>query len=472
MNKHKLLSLYRSDRRQGLSLVFVFVLIVIVSFMTMVSVNTTKTYSITASARELQFRARQIAESAAAQALVKIKEGGFTTPYSQSSSGSSSPVWMSFDQGEMYYYSTFDSATDLTTVRAWGRIRANSSARTQTVAPDDVAWDDTGWVVAGLEISVLGNVYVPEVPMYFGNGGIERPAGGFSWSGSSDLSDPSGWGIVSSSSASSYQSSSVPFEVSSLDYPYDYLYAGGSPTPAGSNPHEYKIWASQNAIGQFNIDAWFRNSAGSGDATNGVSPSPTSSYFEMSDTSSPDYPYPIDTSVPDVQSFAYDLYNSYGSSSTNLSSGSHSGTYGTLANPTVTFATGNLKVDAGKTFEGSGILVIRDDYDPNTDSNNRPSRSAALNVNGTFKWTGLVIIAGWRPSINISSGADAKVVGALFGEDSVQSGGEVSLDSATIILRVNGAMKVMYSNGLFRQGGLIHHLLPRVSKEVVGIRHL
>lgn len=461
------------DRRAGVSIILVLVLITVLSFMMLVSVNTTMTYSATADARELQFRSRQIAESAMAQAMARIKEGGYLAPYSAPASGGSSAQWITFGGGQFLYYTQYDASTELSLVRAWGKIRAEGTASSSTVAPDDLAWDGTGWVVSGFEVAVKGNVYVPETPMFFGNGGIEKPAGGFDWTGGSDLSDPSTWGVVPSGSHSSYQASSIPFEVSSLDHPYDYMTAGGTPTPASTNPHPYKLWASQNTIGQFNVEAWFRNSAGSGyDPTTSVSPPPSASNFDITDSNSPDYPYPVDASVPDVQSFAWELYNTFGASGNQLSSGSQSGTYGNLSDPQVTFATGTLRVDAGDTFEGTGVLVIRDDYDPNVDTDNRPGTSAALDIRGNFKWTGLVIIAGWRPSVSVSSGGDAQVVGALFGEDSVQSGGEVSLDSATIIMKINGPMKVLYSNALFRSGGLIHHLLPRVSKEIVGVRHL
>ena len=315
--------------------------------------------------------------------------------------------------------------------------------------------------------------YIPTSPVFFGNGGIERPEGGFDWSGGSDLFDPSTWSTVSGG-ASSFQDSDVPFSASALDWPQDYLYNGGTPTPASSNPHPYNIWASQNTVGQFNVEAWFANSAGSGDPTSGLTPAPTNTYYDTSDKTSPDYPYPIDPSIPDVQDFSHALWNAYGShpDANLLSAGSHSGTYGDLANPAVTFVTGELQVNAGETFKGAGVLVIRDDYDPNVDSDNTPGDYAQLDINGTFEWTGLVIIAGWKPTIDVDNGADATIVGALFGEDSVQSGGEISLDSATIIMKVRDDLQVLYSNGLFAQGGPINQFLPFVNKEVVGYRNL
>jgi hypothetical protein len=59
-----------------------------------------------------------------------------------------------------------------------------------------------------------------------------------------------------------------------------------------------------------------------------------------------------------------------------------------------------------------------------------------------------------------------------MGEDSVQSGGEISLDSATIVLRIRDNFRVLYSNQLFAEGGLIHDMLPDVNREVVGTREL
>ena len=64
------------------------------------------------------------------------------------------------------------------------------------------------------------------------------------------------------------------------------------------------------------------------------------------------------------------------------------------------------------------------------------------------------------------------VVGSLFGEDSVQSGGEISLDSASIILQADGPLRLYYSNSLFATGGLINEFLPSVVKRIVGLREL
>ncbi len=351
----------------------------------------------------------------------------------------------------------------------------------------------------GTEIVVSSGQFIPEVPLFYGNGGIERPLGGIENAAGTDPYDPSTWTFVTSG-PSSYQASTMPFEASALDNPADGLqdadgdgipnlddpdvdgdgipnetdgdYVGPAPP---TYPHPYKIWASQNPLGQANIEAWFTNSAGSGnDPSSKLNPPPTSTYFNTADPTSPDYPYPVDASIPDVQNYSWDLWNKYkdDSNSPKLASGIHSGTYGTLAAPTVTFVTGTLQVSAGTSFQGAGILVIRDDFDPNTDTYNTPGIKAYLNIQGTFKWTGLVIVAGWAPTINVGSGGKGTIVGTVFGEDSVMSGGEVSLDSATITMTINGPFRIFYSNALFRKGGYLNHLLPRVLKAVVGIREI
>ncbi|MEM7232654.1 MAG: hypothetical protein AAF517_10790 [Planctomycetota bacterium] len=430
--------------------------------------------------RESAILANQIAESGASRALAMIKFGGIPDPVS---GGGSDPEWISFSSGDFLFSGLTDPLTGSSVVQAWGRVAVESkpSIPVTILGVDETAvddWADSGWIVRGVEITVQSSQYIPEVPLYFGNGGIERPLGGFDWNGTSDLADPSTWGRVSGS-PSSYQDGSIPFEVSSLDHPIDYLYKGGTPAPVASWPHEYKVFSSQNEIGQFNIDAWFRNSAGSSsDPMDGVTPPPTQSFFEMKDKSSPDYPWPVESSVPDVQVFAWSLWQDFGAGYSgtepvhHLTQGSRTGTYGDLNKPAVTFVTGGLTVPSGKKFEGAGILVIRDDYDPRTDTNNRPKTRAGLYIEGDFRWTGLVIVAGWAPTIWVKSGGDAAVVGALFGEDSVQSGGEVSLDSATITMRVDDKFRVLYSNTLFQAGGPINKFLPAVTRKVVGIRKL
>ena len=436
------------------------------------SFEMSRAHSVTGRVQGEAFQSRQIAESGLSQALARIKEGGIVTPMS---GGGGSAEWISFSGGQFFYYTTFDAITNVNVIRAWGRVAADETTSVSTVAPDDVTWDGTGWMVDGVEVTLRGTKYIPEAPVYMGNGGIERPLGGFAWTGNADPADPSTWGTITSGE-SSYQSSWIPFEASALDHPVDYLTTGTAPAPPAT-PHPYNIWAAQNTIGQFNVQAWFANSGGWGfDPTISVTPPPTSTYYDTSDTSSPDHPYPIDPNLADVQSFGWELWNEYHAEpgTNHLSQGSHSGEYGTLASPAVTFVTGELEVPAGQTFKGTGILVIRDDYDPNSRSDNTPSQRARLDINGKFEWTGLVVIAGWAPDIDVasSSGAEATIVGALFGEDSVQSGGEISLDSATIIMRVRNPFRVLYSNSMFQPGGLVYQYMPAVTKEVVGIRDI
>jgi hypothetical protein len=281
----------------------------------------------------------------------------------------------------------------------------------------------------------------------------------------------------SRSTSATAASSSIPFETSALDHPIDYIANGGTPAPASTDPHPNQIWASQNPIGQFNIEAWFQNSAGTGqDPTTKVTPPPTDSFYETGDTASLDYPYPVNPGIPDVQDFSWALWNKYKSSTASnvnkFSSGSHTGTYGTVASPTVTFVTGTLNVPAGQTFSGAGILVIRDNYDPNVGGSNTPATKAFLDIDGTFNWTGLVIVAGWAPTIDVASTGNATIVGGLFGEDSVMSGGEVSLDSATITMVVNGPFKTLFSSAPFAPGGIVRSYMPAVNRQVIAIRDI
>jgi hypothetical protein len=218
------------------------------------------------------------------------------------------------------------------------------------------------------------------------------------------------------------------------------------------------------------MQAWVNRSANGGSAASGITPSPVASY--SADPASPEYAYPIDKYVPDVQDYSWALWSAYKSDATKtkLSGGSRQGNYGTLAAPSVTFVTGTLRVDSGRTFSGHGILVIRDDYDPNTDTNNQPNTKAGLDIRGNFRWTGLVIVAGWAPSITVANGGDATIVGSLMGEDSVMSGGEISLDSATISLVVQDDMRLLYDHDMFQPGGLIYDYLPLLDKRVVAAR--
>jgi hypothetical protein len=259
--------------------------------------------------------------------------------------------------------------------------------------------------------------------------------------------------------------------VNALDHPVDYMYNGGVPTPATPGVHDYAPWVSQTAVGQFNIEAWMDHSANGGSALSGFTPTPGN---YSSDPSSEDYVFPIDSQVADVQDYAWSMWSTYSNTPgvNKLAGGNRYGTYGTQADPNITFVTGNLTVPIGQTFQGNGILVIRDNYDPNVDTNNLPGTSAALTIRGNFRWTGLVIIAGWHPIIRVHPGGDALVVGSLMGEDSVMSGGEISLDSATIELIVQDDMQLRYSHALFQPGSYVYNYLPSLRMEVVGAREI
>lgn len=462
----------QGGRNQGTVLILVGILAFGLVTMTLVSVNMVQARSHSRMTRLQVLTAKAIAESGLAQAITRIKRGGEVDPVS---GGGVTSQWTTFSTGELLYYTNFDAATNVSTVRAWGRIAAGDLQSTSTEPPDSLTWDGSGWVVQGLEVTLKGYKHSPQAPVYVGNGGIERPMGGIELDPSTDPLDPTTW-VTVTSSPDSYQLSSVPFEASALDHPGDYLYNGGTPAAAAS-PHPYHVWASQNPFAQMNTEAWFQNSAGSGyDPTIGLSPPPTSPYYDTSDPTSPDYPYPIDPGLPDVQEFSQDLWNDYQSdpSATKLNEGAHSGTFGDFTTPGVTFVTGQLQVDAGTTFRGAGVLVIRDDYDPNVDTDNQPSARARLNVDGVFEWTGLVIIAGWAPDINVTAtaGAEASIVGGLFTEDSVQSGSEMSLESAMVVTRIDNPMRILYSSSLFQLGGLVYDYLPAVRREVVGVRDL
>lgn len=459
------LDLTRARRDRGVAFVLIILLSAGLMILSSLSIQLSLAESVVREVQESEFIVSQIAESAAAQALARIREGGFTQP--------ASGGWVAFSQGEFYYYSNFDATTEVSTIRAWGRIPIDENPSGSAVAPDDASWDGSGYAVTGIELAVQASKYVPESPIYAGNGGFERPMQGFEWTSGFQKDDRSTWGRVTSS-PSSEQESWVPFVVSALDHPFDFLTNGGTPAPASSYPHPYSIMTSQTEFGQFNTEAWFTYSAGSGNPLANVTPSPTADHYDVSDPTSPDYPYPVDSSVPDVQDFAWKLWSRFKDDPDTflLNGGSLAGTFGTIADPRVTFVTGTLSVSSGQTFQGTGVLVIRDDYDPNVDSDNTPYTKAGLSISGNFRWTGLVLVAGWAPDVTIQTGGDATIVGGLFGEDSVQSGGEVSLDSATISLHVHDDLRVYYSNSVFAPGGLIYDLMPNILFRVVGVREL
>jgi hypothetical protein len=457
-----------NPRENGIALILALVLMVGLLGFTAVSMDITKAHSAVRASEQQLFAARLISESGLAQALARYKEAGQAAPVSGDGTDA---AWVPFSTGEYYYTTELDVPNEGATIRSWARVPITDNPSGSLVSPDDPNWDGTGYVTQGVEIALISSRYIPETPAYFGNGGIEKPLGGFSWGSGVDPFDPSTWQTVNSN-PSSWQTAAVPFQVNALDHPTDYLYNGGAPTPATPGVHDYAPWVSQTAIGQANIEAWMQFSADGGSAMSGFTPSPVGSY--SNDPNSPDYVFPIDPIAADVQDYSWDLWNTFQNdpSVPKLNSGNQSGTYGTQTDPGITMVTGTLRVPAGETFEGSGILVIRDDFDPNQDSNNTPSTSAALDVYGDFRWTGLVIIAGWRPNIKVRPGGDATVVGTLMGEDSVMSGGEVSLNSATITMKIEDDLRLLYSHGLFEPGSFVYDHLPLLRKNVVGAKEL
>lgn len=462
----------QTDRR-GSVLIFVLIFTVVLLGLTAGSVLMVRSRTIAQETRAKVFSITQIAESAVSQALTRIRDLGMIEPCS---GNGQKPAWVPFgDKGGFLYYTTFHAADNISTIRAWGRIPKCLKPADCAVPPDDPAWHDRDWMIRGLEVVVMNRKFIPETALFFGNGGVERPAGGFEWTSATDISNSNTWSQVPTGSASSYQASSIPFEVNALNHPMDHLYNGTAcDTPAGY-PHPYSIWSVQNPIGQANIEAWFKHSAGAGhNPLTNVYPN-ISNWYEDNDPHSLDYQYPVDPDIPDVQTYAEALWNKYHAdpSAVLLGSGSHTGTVGDLSTPKVTFVTGTLRVPAGKTFEGAGILVIRDNYDSNDPTaSNRPRTSAQLKIEGTFKWTGLVIITGWCPAISTTDTSDSTIVGSLFGEDSVMSGGETSLDCATIVMRIKGPFRIRYSKEVFSHKGLIYDYLPYVRRKIVGIRDI
>ena len=204
----------------------------------------------------------------------------------------------------------------------------------------------------------------------------------------------------------------------------------------------------------------------------GVTPSPATSYSTISTDA--EFAYPIDESVPDVQDYVDVIWNQYssGSAANLLTGGNLTGTYGTVANPEVTIITGGLRVNPNQEFSGAGILVIRDDFDPNIDVNNTPSRNAFLEVLGTLEWSGLVIVSGWNPYVEVGPNGSATIVGALMGEDSGMSMGETSLATAMLWFDLQNELKLLYSSDMFEPGGIVYESLPGVRKEIVGVREL
>ncbi|MBI4603357.1 MAG: hypothetical protein HY721_15505 [Planctomycetes bacterium] len=120
-------------RDSGVALIVVIVIGIALLIMAAGSLQLTLVHSVAQTVQREAFEARQIADSGAAQALVRIKEGGAVTPMS---GGGTVAAWIDFGTGQFYYYTIFDAANSVSTLRAWGRVPADSSTSTCTSAPD------------------------------------------------------------------------------------------------------------------------------------------------------------------------------------------------------------------------------------------------------------------------------------------------------------------------------------------------
>ena len=277
----------------------------------------------------------------------------------------------------------------------------------------------------------------------------------------------------------------------------------------------------------FNADRWFQpwSDSGTHDPATVTTPDPgDTGHYPSNDpygTAVDGDPFPVDTTIPDVQTWSWDMWEQYKNSpnAIHLQAQNASGEMGvinspdgtapdgskyaldtsantlTLGSPTepvVVFVTGKLGIPSNYEVKGYGVFVMRDDFHPDEPGSystpNQPQGGGLADevnadIRGGFEWTGLAMIAGWRPTItteNMANGKSVRILGAFFGEDSVQSGGEQSLDTAQIIMKVGsysntssqGLFEVFYSRSIFEPGGLIHDLLPEVTRQIVSIREL
>jgi hypothetical protein len=513
------------------------------------------------------FLAHEAAVAGATEAIARITYGGQTTP--------TSSAWRRCGTSALtgyWYRTTFDAAHSLYTITVWGRSPNGAVAGAQPTTAPYSGFNRAGYTMRAIEVVVRGVKSIPNSPLYFGNGGVEKGRGAFAWSSSQNPLDPSTWTsyvAMTDAAADSYMTRLIPMRVSALDHPESWLDSGGGrgtgatgaapgsaggPAPA-QTPHPYSIFAAQTYVGQQDCASFFMPWTISGTTytpaapaapadplytgvAGAVFPAPTdSAAFPTAPITNPGSPisfrpdaFPVDTRLPDVQTWGWDLWDSWKNSNQAVHItpndntvpliGSPNGTASDTAiysrdttnkvltiggpgNAKVAFCSGNLRVGSGWKIKGHGILVIRDDYHPDetpstartapwpsTAANNTPTgtnREALLALSdGSLEWSGLVIIAGWRPKVdttNMPSGFHLRVNGALFGEDSVQSGGEVSLDAACIQMYMgkgstktgdatSGYTEITYSRDMFSPGGLIYHLLPEVSRSVLSIRDL
>lgn len=456
-------------RERGVALLLVLLLVIGLLGFTALSLELTRESSVSLTSEERMLAARQIVDAGLAQALCRMEDGGQNAPVSGEGT---TPVWISFGAGECYYETARVESEARATVRCWARIPLVENPLRVDVSPDDAGWDGRDYFVQGIEAVLEGKKYIPRSPVYLGNGGFEKPLGGFRWTRDVDPFNPRTWETVTSG-PSSYQTETVPFMVNALDHPVDWIYNGGTPQAPSSGIHPFSLVTGRNPIAQLNTEAWFENSAGAGNPLVNVFPSVSSTSYS-DDPDSPDYAFPVHAQLPNVQDFAYSLWSEYSdftsSKASRYTGGDREGEYGTLDSPRITFVTGHLNVPSSRTLRGCGILVIRDDFDPNLDTNNTPSQSAKLSVTGTLEWTGLVIISGWSPGIDVGPGGSMTVVGSLMAEDSVMSGGEISLIASGLSVVAKDKLELRYSSHLFEEGGILYDLLPYVEFDLLSLR--
>lgn len=502
--------MHPNPRQKGSALIVVVAVATGLLILTVATLDATQMQSKFSAAELESFRAKTAAKSGVNEALARIK-GTLKTPYSGTGGV---PAWKSQGTGcDMFYYTTYNATNSMYRVRSWGRVRTRAVSGAvlaqTTISPDSGGFNYTGWRVHGFEAYIQGRKYIPNAPIYMANGAIEKARGGVDNTASAGFENTpvATWPRVGTGSGAgdSYQGNDLPFRVDARNHPPDFLSAGwGGPAPTVTGPHPYNVFTVQNQVGQEDVKGWFGSWTGApaGGGAAAVYPDPTNTTYFSNDPTSPNYPYNIDPSVPNVATFSYELWNKYnadavtgvqigGTGALSPTLGAGTTTIGNSTTPKVAFATGNLTIPSGSTLRGHGILVIRDNYDPNVGGNNQPggTSQAGLRVNGggTLEWTGLVIVAGWAPNVNTQGGGTIRMNGALFGEDRVQSGGEVSASAATIQMYIGTkdgttagtntttgekCFSLNYCRTIFEPGGLVYPLMPEVNKEILSFKDL
>ncbi|MBX3471742.1 MAG: hypothetical protein KF878_33215 [Planctomycetes bacterium] len=499
----------RRGRRRGSALTLTLVVGMLLIAIAAASVGITHSQAQGVRGDREAFMARINAQSGINEALSRLR---FTlVPVSGTGS---TPTWSRLGDGGFYYRTTSSGAT--VRITCWGRVRndARRSAGEQvaleqpTLAPDDPTFVSRGWTIRGMEAVIHRTKHFPNAPLYVGNGGVEKGRGGFAWNDNADPSDPSTWTYLptnSNTGIDSWMARQFQLRVDARDHAVGFLSGQGFPTGdphAGllqrpvQTPHPYSLFASQNQVGQHNAKSFFQPWT-SGSSTfdprphQVPNPASTTAYPNANDA------FQLDNQLPDVQEFAWALWQAYGgqpgtvtipANNANLGVSSSVLEVGTASDPKVAFTTGNLNIGENRTLRGHGILIIRDNYHPvlgpfnNTPSGN--TNQAKLIVSGNLEWTGLVILAGWAPSVDtkgMTTGKQVRINGAFFGEDSVQSGGETSLDSAQIQFYLGpsidstesrGFFRLTYCRSLFEPGGFVYNFMPELRRDLVFIRDL